>query len=164
MRGILGGFVQTVRSFFTPPVTRLYPYERPPLEPRYFGAPSLLWDDKVDEIVCVACNICARSCPDDCIHLTGEKYEGGKTTKKNIVKDYFIDLGRCSYCGICVEVCPFDANEMSPHFELSTYDRQQLVYDKDQLVRIARGVQRRMGKPDPQDVPVIGTIDPSQWR
>jgi NADH-quinone oxidoreductase subunit I len=164
MKGIFGGFVQTVRSFFTRPITRLYPYERPPLEPRYMGAPSLLWDDKIDEIVCVACNICARSCPDDCIYLTGEKYNGSKTTKKNIVKDYFIDLGRCSYRGICVEVCPFDANEMSPHFELSTYDRQQLVYDKDQLVKIARGVQRRMGKPEPQDVPVLGAIDPSQWR
>jgi NADH-quinone oxidoreductase chain I len=164
MKGILGGFIQTVKSFLTPPVTRLYPYERPPLEPRWMGAPALLWDDKVDEIVCVACNICARSCPDDCIYLVGEKYTGTKTTKKNIVKDYFIDLGRCSYCSICVEVCPFDANEMSPHFELSTYDRQQLVYDKDQLVKIARGVQRRMGKPEPQDVPVLGAIDPSQWR
>jgi len=164
MKGILGGFVQTVKSFLTPPVTRLYPYERPPLEPRFMGAPSLLWDDKIDEIVCVACNICARSCPDDCIYLTGEKYEGEKTKKKNIVKDYFIDLGRCSYCGICVEVCPFDANEMSPHFELSTYDRQQLVYDKDQLIKIGRGVDRRMGKPEPQDVPVMGSIDPSQWR
>src|SRR5687767_1245806 len=94
MRGILGGFVQTVKSFLTVPITRLYPYERPPLEPRFMGAPALLWDDKVDEIVCVACNICARSCPDDCIYLTGEKYVGSKTTKKNIVKDYFIDLGR----------------------------------------------------------------------
>ena len=36
--------------------------------------------------------------------------------------------------------------------------------NKDQLVKIARGVQRRMGKPEPQDVPVLGAIDPSQWR
>lgn len=164
MRGIIGGFVQTVKSFFTKPVTRLYPYVRPPLETRFMGAPGLLWDDKVDEIVCVACNICARSCPDDCIYLTGEKYQGDKTTKKNIVGDYYIDLGRCSYCGICVEVCPFDANEMTPHFELSTYDRQQLIYDKDQLVEIARGVQRRMGKPEPEDVPVMGAINPTEWR
>ncbi len=164
MKGVIGGFVQTVRSFLRKPVTRLYPYERAPLEARFMGAPGLLWDDKVDEIVCVACNICARSCPDDCIYLTGEKYDGGKTTKKNIVRDYFIDLGRCSYCGICVEVCPFDANEMSPHFELSTYDRQQLIYDKNRLVDIARGVQRRMGKPDAGDVPVVGALDPSAWR
>jgi formate hydrogenlyase subunit 6/NADH:ubiquinone oxidoreductase subunit I len=118
----------------------------------------------VDEIVCVACNICARACPDDCIYLTGDRYSGDKTTKKNIVRDYFIDLGRCSYCGICVEVCPFDANEMTPHFELSTYDRQQLIYDRGRLVDIARGVQRRMGKPEPADVPVVGALDTSAWR
>ena len=164
MKGVIGGFMQTVKSFLTKPVTRLYPYERPPLERRFMGAPGLLWDDKNDEIVCVACNICARSCPDDCIYLTGVKYTDGKTTKKNIVDLYFIDLGRCSYCGICVEVCPFDANEMTPHFELSTYDRQQLVYDKDRLVEIARGVERRMGKPDPADVPVVGQLDTTQWR
>ncbi len=61
-------------------------------------------------------------------------------------------------------MCPFDANEMSPHFELSTYDRQQLIYDKNRLVDIARGVQRRMGKPDAGDVPVVGALDPSAWR
>ena len=163
MKGVIGGFIQTVRSFFTKPVTQLYPYERPPLEPRFMGAPGLLWDEGVDEIVCVACNICVRSCPDDCISLTGDKYSGDKTTKKNIVRDYFIDLAHCSYCGICVEVCPFDANEMTPHFEMSVYDRQQLVYHKGRLVQIARGVQRRMGKPEPQDVPVVGQLDTSAW-
>ncbi len=164
MRGVLGGFVQTVRSFFRRPITQLYPYERPALEARFFGAPGLLWDDVADEIVCVACNICARACPDDCIYLTGDKYGGAKTTKKNIVRDYFIDLAHCSYCGICVEVCPFDANEMTPHFELSTYDRQQLVYDRGRLVEIARGVERRMGTPEPEDVPVVGQLDTAAWR
>ena len=163
MRGVLGGFLQTLKSFLTKPVTRLYPYEKPPLEARFMGAPSLLWDDAVDEVVCVACNICARSCPDDCITLTGDKYTAGKTNKKNIIKDYFIDLGRCSYCGICVEVCPFDANEMSPHFELSTYDRMTLIYDKDQLIEIGRGVTRRTGKPEPAG-PLPGILDPSTYR
>ncbi len=55
MKGVIGGFVQTVRSFLRKPVTRLYPYERAPLEARFMGAPGLPWDDKVDEIVCVAC-------------------------------------------------------------------------------------------------------------
>jgi formate hydrogenlyase subunit 6/NADH:ubiquinone oxidoreductase subunit I len=53
---------------------------------------------------------------------------------------------------------------MTPHFELSTYDRQQLVYDRGRLVEIARGVQRRMGKPEPEDVPVVGQLDTTAWR
>jgi len=163
MRGIFGGLAQTIKGFLRKPITRLYPYEKAPLEARFMGAPSLLWDDKVDEIVCVACNICARSCPDDCITLTGDKYTDGKTNKKNIVRDYWIDLGRCSYCGICVEVCPFDAMRCRPQFELTTYERSTLVYDKDQLVNIGRGVTRRTGKPEPTS-PLPGILDPSTYR
>ena len=113
------------------------------------GAPGLIWDKEIDEIVCVACRICERACPDDCISMTAAKYEGDKSNKKNIVTQYWIDLGRCSYCGICVEVCPFDANEMTPHWQLTTYDRQELVYDMDKLVEIAEGMQRRLGKEAP---------------
>ena len=98
----------------------------------------------------MACRICERACPDDCISMTAAKYEGDKSNKKNIVTQYWIDLGRCSYCGICVEVCPFDANEMTPHWQLTTYDRQELVYDMDKLVEIAEGMQRRLGKEAPK--------------
>ena len=62
-----------------------------------------------------------------------------------------------------MEVCPFDANEMSPHFELSTYDRMTLIYDKDQLIEIGRGVTRRTGNPEPV-APLPGILDPSTYR
>ena len=150
MLGALKGMVQTVRTaFFRENVTWHYPKEQRPLQQRFMGAPGLLWDKEIDEIVCVACRICERACPDDCISMTAAKYEGDKSNKKNIVTQYWIDLGRCSYCGICVEVCPFDANEMTPHWQLTTYDRQELVYDMDKLVEIAEGMQRRLGKEAP---------------
>lgn len=146
MRGILGGMMQTLRTLFRPKVTYMYPFERMPTSPRFMGAPGLLWDEQADEIVCVGCNICARACPDDCIRLTMLKYTGNRTSKKTIVDEYYIDLGRCSYCGICVEVCPFDANEMTPHYEISAYDRYELVFDRDKLLAIGRGLPRRYGK------------------
>lgn len=147
MLGTLKGIMQTVRTaFFRDKVTWQYPKEQRPLTQRFMGAPGLLFDKEIDEIVCVACRICERACPDDCISMTAAKYEGDKSNKKNIVTDYWIDLGRCSYCGICVEVCPFDANEMTPHWQLSVYDRQELVYDMNKLVEIADGMQRRLGK------------------
>jgi NADH-quinone oxidoreductase subunit I len=37
------------------------------------------------------------------------------------------------YCGICVEVCPFDALFWSPHFEYSTDDLHELTHEMDTL-------------------------------
>lgn len=150
MRGILEGLVTTLRTFFRPPVTLKYPLERPALAERFKGPPGLLWDDEADEIVCVGCNICARACPVNCITLTAKKYTGTKTNKRAIVDEYYIDFSRCIYCAICVEVCPFDANEMTHSFELSVYDRKDLLFDKDQLVELARGMKRR-----PMHVPTV---------
>jgi len=153
MLGVMKGLARVFSVMLRRPVTVKYPYQRPQLGPRFMGAPGLLWDDEIDEIVCVACNICARACPEDCIRLEGAKYTGNKSDKKNIVTEYYIDLGRCSYCGICVEVCPFDANEMTYHYEMACYDRSELVYDMNKLVEIARGMKRRYGKEEAAAAP-----------
>jgi NADH-quinone oxidoreductase subunit I len=37
------------------------------------------------------------------------------------------------YCGICVDVCPFDALFWSPEFEYSEWKIADLLHDKDKL-------------------------------
>jgi NADH-quinone oxidoreductase subunit I len=37
------------------------------------------------------------------------------------------------YCGICIEVCPFDALHWTPEFEYSETDVLNLLHDKDRL-------------------------------
>jgi NADH-quinone oxidoreductase subunit I len=37
------------------------------------------------------------------------------------------------YCGICIEVCPFDALYWTPEFEYAEYDIRDLLHDKDHL-------------------------------
>ena len=37
------------------------------------------------------------------------------------------------YCGICIEVCPFDALHWSPEFEYATTDIRSLTHDKAEL-------------------------------
>jgi NADH-quinone oxidoreductase subunit I len=37
------------------------------------------------------------------------------------------------YCGICIEVCPFDALHWSPEFEYSELDIRDLLHEKDRL-------------------------------
>ncbi|MEM1584522.1 MAG: 4Fe-4S binding protein [Nitrososphaerota archaeon] len=39
-----------------------------------------------------------------------------------------IDYGRCVFCGFCVDACPFYALEMGPSFELSSLEREELLY------------------------------------
>ena len=37
------------------------------------------------------------------------------------------------YCGICIEVCPFDALFWSPQFEYAEFDVRDLLHDKERL-------------------------------
>jgi formate hydrogenlyase subunit 6/NADH:ubiquinone oxidoreductase subunit I len=43
-------------------------------------------------------------------------------------------MGLCIYCGLCVEVCNFDALATVPEYEMSVYDKAELVYDIPKLL------------------------------
>ena len=59
--------------------------------------------------------LCARECPDWCIYIDSHKEtipattEGGRERQRNVLDRFAIDFSLCMYCGICIEVCPFDA-------------------------------------------------------
>jgi NADH-quinone oxidoreductase subunit I len=50
-----------------------------------------------------------------------------------VLDRFAIDFALCMYCGICVEMCPFDALFWSPEFEYSEYDLTELTHEKDRL-------------------------------
>jgi NADH-quinone oxidoreductase subunit I len=83
--------------------------------------------------------LCARECPDWCIFIEAHKYlapprrEGGKPRQKNELDRFDIDFSLCMYCGICVEVCPFDALFWSPEHEYSEVRIADLLHDKSRL-------------------------------
>ncbi len=145
--GLLKAFRATFRTAIQSPVTELYPYQAPFVTDRTRGAPGLLWDDAASEIVCTGCRKCAQECPDNCIYVSLKPYDDDKTDKKTIVVDYYLDLALCCYCGICVDVCPYEANEMTPEFAYAGYSPREMVLDKDELVAIARGLGRRAANP-----------------
>jgi NADH-quinone oxidoreductase subunit I len=49
-------------------------------------------------------------------------------------KVYNIDYTRCIFCGFCVEACPKDAITHGYNFELSVYNRADLLKTKDDLL------------------------------
>ncbi|MDQ3916796.1 MAG: NADH-quinone oxidoreductase subunit I, partial [Actinomycetota bacterium] len=88
---------------------------------------------------CTVCMLCARECPDWCIYIDSHKEElppkreGGRKRKRNVLDRFAIDYALCMYCGICVEVCPYDALFWSREFEYAEYDIRELTHEKERL-------------------------------
>jgi len=131
--GIIKGMAETARNFVGSYVsedrltTVQYPEQRLPQKEATRNFPFLVYDgeDWQKGLRCVACQICEKECPPQCIYIVKD------TTKKPDYvgklqfqpKVFDIDVSVCMSCQICVEVCPFDAIKMDVQFELSTDNR-----------------------------------------
>jgi len=109
--------------------TRQYPEVKPYLAPRYRGRIVLTRDPDGEER-CVACNLCAVSCPVDCIALQKTEDQDGRW----MAETFRINFSRCIMCGFCEEACPTHAIQLTPDIEMAEYDRQNLVYEKEHLL------------------------------
>ncbi|UDG80306.1 NADH-quinone oxidoreductase subunit NuoI [Candidatus Annandia pinicola] len=108
--------------------TILYPEKKVYIYPRYRGRIILTKDPDGNER-CVACNLCAVSCPVGCISLKK------KEKKKRWYAEFFrINFSRCIFCGMCEEACPTQAIQLIDDFELSDYKRKDLIYEKKDLL------------------------------
>src|SRR5512132_2754727 len=130
--GLMKGLGVTLKHALRPSITQQYPQEKPDLPPRTRGVIAL------KEANCTVCYKCSRECPDWCIYIdahkeTHEPASGGKGRSMKVLDRFAIDYALCMYCGICVEVCPFDALFWSPEFEYSEYDIVELTHEKEKL-------------------------------
>ena len=134
MLSILRSIWYTFLHAFHKRETQDYPEKKPYLPPRYRGRIVLTRDADGNER-CVACNLCAAVCPVDCISLQSATKEDGRR-----YPEFFrINFSRCIYCGFCEEACPTYAIQLIPDFEMGEYDRQNMVYEKENLLISGEG-------------------------
>ena len=148
MLGNLKGLMVTLTTLFRKPVTYQYPDVHKPIEPRYMGFPVLTWDQQVGEPYCTGCMVCVRYCPTQCMSAVMKDnplHADGKSSRRKIVDSFEINLGRCIVCGICVDVCNFDAIEMSHEHEMSKFARNDNRTDLEKLLDMGKSYQQEVG-------------------
>src|SRR5256714_2460536 len=142
--GILKGMAVTARNFVGSYfekerlITVQYPEERSPLPENYRNFPILIYDtdDAEAGLRCVACKICEKECPPECIYsIKSDDKKPDYMGKPQFYPAVFdIDVSVCMSCQICVEVCPFEAIKMDKDFELSKRERfDALLMRKEEL-------------------------------
>jgi NADH-quinone oxidoreductase subunit I len=138
---LLAGMAVTIRYFVKPIVTVQYPRQKLEMSPAYRGYPQFIIDPETHTHRCIACEMCSRICPSQLITVEGAKFPGEKQKRgtKYIHKHYY-----CSFCGLCVEVCPTTALEFSKEYLMTGFQRED--FELDHLVLLQER-QRAAGLP-----------------
>src|SRR4026207_1850356 len=160
--GILKGMAVTARNFVGSYfekerlITVQYPEERSPLPENYRNFPFLIYDgnDPHAGLRCVACKICEKECPPQCIYIikSEDKKPDYMGKPQFYPKVFDIDISVCMSGQICVEVGPLEAIKMDKEFELSRRERfDALLMRKDDLAK-SNDYYRRISPTDAAEV------------
>lgn len=95
---------ELLRSLTKKPATVRYPAQGKEM-PKGFRGKLKFYPEK-----CIGCQLCMRDCPSgaiEIIKLGAKEFEAR------------INLGKCMYCGQCVDSCLKKALEITPEYELA---------------------------------------------
>jgi len=132
----LRGLKTTFKRFTEKPQTIQYPEEKVPVYPRFRGRHKLHRFEDTGLEKCVGCSLCAAACPADCIRVVAAENTPSNRVSagERYAAVYEINLSRCIFCGYCEIACPFDAITMGHDYEMSDYDRSDLIFTKEMLL------------------------------
>jgi NADH-quinone oxidoreductase subunit I len=138
VKSVAIGMRITLRYCFQKTVVVQYPEQRLALAPRYRGI------HEFEDEKCIACDLCAKACPVDCIYIdkTGPR-KIDKTTgtvnsadpKNGQLVRFAIDYSKCLFCALCTEPCPTECIHMGKLHDLSSYSREDVVVEFAELAK-----------------------------
>ncbi len=134
-QNFLGGFKLTLEHLGRPPVTRQYPEEKRPKQPRQHGRHVLnRYEDGMEK--CIGCELCAGVCPADCIYVRGLDNPPDHPVSPGERYGYVYEINflRCIHCDMCVEACPTEAITETKLMEFSFTNRNDAIYTKEELL------------------------------
>lgn len=136
---IASGVATALRHVFAGKTsTRQYPDVEPVIPPNYRGVHRLNRDE-AGRVKCVACYMCQTACPANCIEIVAApapKDDPHWKDRDKFPETFTIDELRCIYCGMCEEACPVDAIELTSVYDLTGMTRQEMIFDKDKLLKV----------------------------
>jgi NADH-quinone oxidoreductase subunit I len=117
-------------SYFVRPwriVTQKYPENRKKLKiPERFRGELLMSHNEKNEHKCTGCGICELNCPNGTIEVIINNVVNEEGKKKRVLDKYIYHLGMCTFCSLCVKVCPSQAIHWGQDFEQAVFDKQKL--------------------------------------
>jgi NADH-quinone oxidoreductase subunit I len=132
---IFDGMRVTIRHMFGHKAKTVeYPEQRRTLRIENYRGLHRLNRDEQGRVACVACFMCSTACPANCIHI--EAGEAPWDDREKYPVKFEIDELRCIYCGMCEEACPVDAIELTPEYHLVGRSREEMIFDKEKLLRV----------------------------
>jgi NADH-quinone oxidoreductase subunit I len=138
VKSVAIGMQITLRYCFQKTVVVQYPEQRLALAPRYRGI------HEFEDEKCIACDLCAKACPVDCIYIdkTGPRKIDKATgmvnsadPKNGQLVRFAIDYSKCLFCALCTEPCPTECIHMGKLHDLSSYSREDVVVEFAELAK-----------------------------
>jgi NADH-quinone oxidoreductase subunit I len=136
IRSAAVGMRITLKYCFQKTVTVQYPEQRLTFAPRYRG----IHEFELNK--CIACDLCVKACPVDCIYIdkSGPRRIDKETglvneadPKNGQLLRFAIDYSKCLFCALCTEPCPTDCIHMGKLHDLSSYSRDDVVVEFAEL-------------------------------
>jgi NADH-quinone oxidoreductase subunit I len=116
--------------------------------------------------------------PEATAHQAGARQAGGQPAGapagrgrqrvRNVLDRFAIDFSLCMYCGICIEVCPYDALFWAPDFSYAEPDLHDLTHERGRLRDWMQSVPpppaHDPGEPQPKELLAAETADGTPGR